>query len=110
MTVKQLIDTGKFTVVNESDTSRQIGKVFCCDLLSIAMGKAPADCAWVTVMANINTLAVASLADVAVVVLAEGSRLDEVSETKAVEQGINVLATQEPIFETGVVIKESADV
>ena len=110
MTVKQLIDTGKFTVVNEGDTGRQIEKVFCCDLLSIAMGKAPADCAWVTVMANINTLAVASLADVAVVVLAEGSRLDEVSVAKAVEQGINVLATQEPIFETGVAIKESEDV
>lgn len=110
MTVKQLIDTGKFTVVNEGDTSREIGRIFCCDLLSIAMSKAPADCAWITVMANINTLAVASLADAAVVVLAEGSRLDDISAGKAAEQGINVLATEEPIFETGVAIKEMADV
>ena len=38
---------------------------FCCDLLSVAMGKAPAGCAWVTVMGNMNTLAVATLADAA---------------------------------------------
>ena len=59
MTVKDLIDKNWYKVINEGDeTDREIGKVFCCDLLSIAMGKAPADCAWVTVMGNINTLAV----------------------------------------------------
>ena len=109
MTVKELIDTGKFTVVNEGDTERTIDRVFCCDLLSIAMSKAPSDCAWVTVMANINTLAVASLADAAVVILAEGSRLDDISAAKAAEQKINVLATDDPIFETGLTVKEMAD-
>ena len=106
MTVRELIDTGKYRIINEADTDRTIDKIFCCDLLSIAMGKAPSDCAWITVMANINTLAVASLADVAVVVLAEGSRLDEAAVAKAAEQSINVIATDDPIFETGVFIKE----
>ena len=31
------------------------------DLLSLAMARAPADCAWVTVMGNMNTVAVATL-------------------------------------------------
>ena len=49
---------------------------FCCDLLSIAMGQAPSGSAWVTVMSNLNTLAVASLADVACVILAENAQTD----------------------------------
>ena len=67
---------------------REIETVFCCDLLSVAMGKAPAGCAWVTVMANLNTLAVASLADVACVILAEGFHMDENGVQKAKIQGI----------------------
>ena len=107
MKVKDLKDY--FKVINEGDTEREIGGVFCCDLLSIAMGKAPADSAWVTVMANINTLAVASLTDVACVVLAEGASLDEATLKKAAEQEINVFASSEHIFETALKINGLKD-
>lgn len=51
MTVQQLVDSEIFQVVNiGEDTGRKIEKPFCCDLLSVAMGKAPSGCAWVTVM------------------------------------------------------------
>ncbi len=63
MTVKDLIALNLFELKNagdDADMEREITRAFCCDLLSVAMGKAPAGCAWVTVMANINTLAVAS--------------------------------------------------
>ncbi len=100
MTVKQLIDMQLFHVVNEGeDTERAVTGVFCCDLLSIAMGKAPADSAWVTVMGNVNTIAVATLADVACVIIAEGAALDEVGRTRAKEQGVTVLSTDESIFD-----------
>ena len=73
MTVRQLLDSGKFSVIHEGDeTEREITVPFCCDLLSVAMGRAPAGCAWVTVMGNMNTLAVATLADVACVIMGEG--------------------------------------
>ena len=52
-----------------------------------------------TVMANINTLAVASLADAACVILAEDAALDDNSIVKAKQQGITVLATSMPVFE-----------
>ena len=62
MTVKELIDSNLFELVNAGEAlDREIKKPFCCDLLSIAMGKATEGCAWVTVMGNMNTLAVASL-------------------------------------------------
>lgn len=102
MKVKDL--TEKYQVLNLADGQRDITDVFCCDLLSIAMGKAPAGCAWVTVMANINTLAVASLADVACVILAENANLDEATIAKAKEQEITVLRTEEPIFKTALAI------
>ena len=72
MTVQQLIEADLFTLQAQGDTTKSISKIFCCDLLSIAMSKAPADAAWVTVMGNRNTLAVASLADVSCIILAEG--------------------------------------
>ena len=107
MTVKELADTKKYRVVNLGDgTERSIGKVFCCDLLSIAMGRAPAGCAWVTVMGNMNTLAVASLADAACVILAEGMELDGAAKKKAAEQGITVLASERPVFDTALEIYE----
>lgn len=100
MTVQNLIDSGVFGLVNAGENpEREITVPFCCDLLSIAMGKAPAGCAWVTVMGNMNTLAVASLADAACIIMAEGAALDEVAMKKAKEQEITVLGTELPIFD-----------
>jgi len=107
MTVRDLINKNLFKVINEGDNlNREIGKAFCCDLLSIAMSKAPAGCAWVTVMGNVNTLAVATLTDAAVVILAENSTLDSTAAAKAAEQGVTVLATEKPIFDTALQIHE----
>ena len=107
MTVKELIDSGLFTLVNEGDfPETEITKLFCCDLLSIAMSRAPSGGAWVTVMGNMNTLAVASLCDVACVVLAEGVVLDDTAAVKAVQQGISVLKTDLPVFDAALAIHE----
>lgn len=100
MTVDKLISSGKFEVLNKGNgTEREISVPFCCDLLSIAMGKMPAGAAWVTVMGNVNTLAVAALAEAACIILAEGSRLDDAASAKAGDQGITVLLTDLPIFD-----------
>ena len=99
MTIRDLIDSGLFEAVNEgTETDREIRDVFCCDLLSIAMSKGIEDAAWVTVMGNINTLAVLTLTDMACIVLAEGASMDEVGLEKAKNEGITVLRTGEPIF------------
>lgn len=110
MTVQELIDSGLFAVVNQGDgTGREITKPFCCDLLSIAMGRAPAGCAWVTVMGNMNTLAVATLTDAACVIMAEGAALDEIALKKAVQQEITVLRTGQPIFEAALAVNKLLD-
>lgn len=100
MKLKELIDIGNFKIINRGeDLEKEITKPFCCDLLSIAMSKATAGCVWVTVMGNVNTLAVASLTEVACIILAEGVTLDEPALNKAKSQDITVLSTEAPIFE-----------
>jgi len=100
MQIKTLIENKIFETIHlGNDLERSISKPFCCDLLSIAMGKAPADCAWITVMGNINTLAVAVLADVSCIILAESMVLDDAAQEKAKSQGITVLKTDLPIFD-----------
>lgn len=107
MTVQELIDKKIFEMVNIGDgADREIATPFCCDLLSVAMGKAPSGCAWVTVMGNMNTLAVASLTDAACVIMAEGALLDETAYKKAKDQEITVLKTDMPIFEAAFKIYE----
>lgn len=107
MNVKELIETNLFKVLNQGDdTEKEITKPFCCDLLSIAMSKAPAGSVWVTVMGNVNTLAVAELADVACVVLAEGMDMDIRILEKAQEQQVTVLCTDMPVFEAAMAIQE----
>lgn len=110
MTIQELIDKSGFEVLTSGeDMSREIKKIFCCDLLSMAMGKAPADCAWVTVMGNINTLAVASLTDTSCLIMAEGASLDAPAKEKALQQKITVLRTDDPVFEAALRIHELAN-
>ena len=105
MKVNELFLMEGFKVLNEGKNGeREISVPYCCDLLSYAMGKMPADSAWVTVMGNINTLAVAALADAACIILAEGSKLDEPALEKAKEQGITVLETQLSIFHAALAV------
>ena len=99
MKLKDILTLPECRVLAEGDPQRELSRVFCCDLLSIAMGKAPADGVWVTVMGNRNTLAVASLTDTACIVLAEGVSLDEGTLAKAEEEGIAVLSTDLPSFD-----------
>ena len=99
MTVRDLMDKNLFKVENTGDNlDAEITKPFCCDLLSVAMGKAPAGSCWVTVMANMNTLAVAVLTEVACIVLAEGMKLDD-----------TVFQTAEPVFDAALKVQRLLD-
>lgn len=105
MTIQELIDTGIFETINTgTDSQKLITVPFCCDLLSHAVGRAPAGCAWITVVGNINTLAVAKLTDAACVIMAEGSVLDECTARKAKEQGVTVLRTEKPAFDAALLV------
>ena len=58
-------------LTEKTDTTREVKGCYCGDLLSWVMGRAKADDAWLTVMGNVNAIAVASLADTAGIILVE---------------------------------------
>lgn len=91
------------TVVLEEN--RDIHSVFCCDMLSIAMAKAPSDSAWVTVMGNKNVIAVAALADVSCVIIAEGYDFDGPA-MEAAKGKVTLLKSPLPVFETARMVHE----
>ncbi len=99
MKVNELASLEGFSVVSLPDGDREICGVYIGDLLSWVMGRAKADDAWITIMSNINIVAVASLADVACIILAEGVQLEKSVTETAEAKGINVLSCTMPAFE-----------
>ena len=75
---------------------REIEGGFVGDLHSWAMANAHENFAF---MGNINTVAVASLNDVAGVVLCQNSPMNQQALEKAQEEGINIAKTKAPIFD-----------
>ena len=106
MMIQTLADSKLFEVlyVSEDATEKEMSGVYCCDLLSIAMTKVPAGAAWVTVMSNLNTLAVASLTEAACVILAEDVAVEEAVLERAKQQGICLFRTKQPVFEAALAV------
>ena len=100
MTVNELMTACDFEAICLPDSDREVNGAYVGDLLSWVMGRAQEDNAWITIMSNINVIAVASLSDVACVILAEGVTLDDELAATAEQKGINVLKSALPAFET----------
>ena len=99
MTVNEAIEKLGLTVVTLSDGERTVEGGYCGDLLSWVMGRAQSGQAWITIMSNINVIAVASLCDPSCIILAEGVTLPEDIVNKAKDQEINILRSDIPAFE-----------
>ena len=105
MKVSDINNNENFTLLTpDVSLDKDVDKLFCCDLLSIAMGKAPAGSCWVTVMSNVNTLAVATLTDVSCIVLAEGVTMDDTLKAKATSEDVVVFTTELPIYDAAKLI------
>ena len=100
MTVKELVSALNLEICALPAPDRTVTGVYVGDLLSWVMGRAEADCAWVTIMSNTNVLAVATLADVACVILAEGVVPDDQLIATANDKSINILLSKENSYLT----------
>ena len=99
MTVSELRDTLALTAFALPDGDRPVTGGYAGDLLSWVMGRAQSGDAWITIMSNRNIVAVASLADVSCVLLAEGVQPDEGVEKTAQERGVNLLGSPRSAYE-----------
>ncbi len=102
MTVSELAQKLNLKVIALPCGERKVCGAYACDLLSWVMGRAKADDAWITIMSNINIIAVASLSDVACIILADGVIPEKDVIELGIEKGVNILTSNKPIFETAV--------
>ncbi len=100
MTVEQICVEAQFSPAVMPQPEREVEGIYIGDLLSWVMGRAKENDAWITIMSNINVVAVAALSDVSCVVLAEDVKLTDDVIEKANEKGINILYSAFPAFET----------
>lgn len=106
MTVSELSKICNFEPVSLPDGDREVTGCYIGDLLSWVMGRAKADDVWITIMSNINIIAVASLADVSCIILAEGVTVDDDIISTAEQKEINILSSALPSYETAVKVSE----
>lgn len=104
MTVEAFAKKAEFGILTMPFPEKETDGAYVGDLLSWVMGRAEAGNVWITIMSNVNVVAVASLADVSCVVLAEGVTLDEQALEAARAKGINVLLTDLSTYDASVKI------
>lgn len=99
MTVKQLADALELKEICMCEDDRVVTGGYAGDLLSWVMGRARSGDAWVTIMSNVNIVAVATLADPACIILSEGVEADSDTVARARSMGVNVLGSVKNTFE-----------
>ena len=92
MKISDILEPCKLKLVT-GNAEREITGFYSCDLLSWAISHANEGDLWVTVMNNINILAVASLVDVACIVIPEDIEISDTLKEKAEEREVTLLST-----------------
>ncbi len=106
MKVCEIAKRLSLTPLSEADSSREVDGVYIGDLLSWVMGRANSGDAWITIMSNINIVAVASLTDVACIILAEGVVPDESVIATAGQKGINIYTSDKTAYALAAALAE----
>lgn len=99
MKINELVAILDAKVISMPDPNKEIEGGYCGDFLSFVMGKAPESCAWFTVMNNANVAAVATLADISVIVLCEDVMPDQQLKQAVNNKKIALIVTKLPVFE-----------
>lgn len=106
MTVKELKEKLALEEISLPDSDREVTGCYIGDLLSWVMGAAQSGDAWITIMSNINIVAVAALCDTSLIILAEGVTVDDEVKKSAIAKGINILSSPKSAFALAVKIAE----
>ncbi len=105
MLVKDIIEKLGAQIVNEGDLlQRDITGCYIGDLLSWVMANAREGDIWLTIMSNVNVVAVATLTDISCVLMCENVVPDEDCLIRAREQGITILKTPLSAYQAAVIL------
>ena len=101
MTVKDLVEALNLKVLpGEQGLNKEIEGCYVSDLLSDVMGNAEMNNVWVTLQTHKNVMAIASLKELACVILVKGQSASEDTLEQSNDEGIPFLSTNMQTFET----------
>jgi len=99
VTVEDVVEQLELRVAaGENGLGREVTGGYVGDLLSWVMAKAARGNLWVTVQSHPNVVAVAVLAGISGIVVAEGARIDPATLEKATQEGIPILSSHKSSF------------
>ena len=100
MTVQELIElTGAKDMTPDAPKDTKVTCGYSCDLLSWVMAHGKAGMAWITVQTHMNVIAVASLMEMAAVIIPEDIEMEEATLAKARDEDICVLQSSLTAYE-----------
>ncbi len=100
MTIQQLTEKLNLKVYGgEKGMENEISGGYVSDLLSDVMGNADSGEVWITLQTHKNVMAIASLKDLAAIVLVNNHQPEEDTLAQANEEGIPLLGTPLSTFE-----------
>lgn len=101
MKVKELVSALDLTVLSgEQGLDRDIDGCYVSDLLSDVMGNAEMGNIWITLQTHKNVMAIASLKELACVILVKGQSASDETLEQSNEEGIPFLSTKMQTFES----------
>lgn len=92
--------------VTEKFENKEVTGCYIGDLLSHVMGKAGAGNLWITIMNNINIVAVASLCEVSAIVLCEDVDVSDAVARKAADEGVAIFKSPLSAYELAGKVRE----
>ena len=100
MNVKDVVERLSLNVFSATEAlDREVTGGYASDLLSDVMGHAQEGHIWITLQTHKNIMAVASLKDLAAIVLVKGFEPDKDTMELSIKEGIPVLGTKMQAFE-----------
>ncbi|MHB0871096.1 MAG: DRTGG domain-containing protein [Chloroflexota bacterium] len=100
LTVRDVVhQLGLKVVAGETHLGREVSGGYVGDLLSCVMARAATGDLWVTIQGHPNAVAVATLAGISAIVVAEGARIDPAAVEKAEQERIPILSGQQTSFD-----------
>lgn len=107
MKLSSIIDKLGLEIVTGTELGeREVEGVYIGDLLSIVMSKAEKNNLWITIQTHINIVAVATLVDLAGIIIVEGMEIEKDAIEKAKEVGIPLLKSNLSAFDVASKLKE----
>ena len=108
MTVRDLQNKLKLEILCQSDRgmNREVKTGMVCDLHSYVLEKAPENAAWLTVLGDINSVAVCLYSNISVMILTGSEELDDDARQKAEEYSVPILRSYKSSFQLAYEINE----